>query len=392
VLANSPSDPPEALTLTPRLLRLAAAVINESSREKPADSVLRNQLAHSPGFSRLESALVARTVFNYFRWLGWVDPAQSIEAQIQETVEIAERYARNPKSIPDPEMLELGVPSWVRAHFEVTAEWARSLQAPTRLWLRAKPGTGRVLAARLGNSKVLGPDKLSDALAYEGERDLFRSSEFHEGAFEVQDVSSQAVGWTCEPEPGESWWDACAGEGGKTLHLCAMMRAKGLVMATDRAEWRLEKLKRRAKRAQAFNYRIAVWDGSPNLPKGGPYDGVLVDAPCSGIGTWQRNPQARWTTNETDVLELAALQKQLLGNVIKAIKPGGRLIYSVCTLPRAETSEIASWFDESFPEFQRWEVSNPFERTTSPARDLVLWPQQTRGNGMFIAQWRKKRP
>src|SRR5205823_5977071 len=128
---------------------------------------------------------------------------------------------------------------------------------------------------------------LPEALVYEGETDLFRTPEFHAGEFEIQDLSSQAVGWLCDPKPGETWWDACAGEGGKLLHLSDLMQNKGLIWASDRAAWRLQKLKRRTARAKVFNYRAALWDGGAKLPTKTKFDGVLVDAPCSGLGTWR---------------------------------------------------------------------------------------------------------
>ena len=94
-------------------------------------------------------------------------------------------------------------------------------------------------------------------------------------------------------------------------------------------------------RAKLFNYRAALWDGSPRLPTKAKFDGILVDAPCSGVGTWQRNPHARWTTTPNDVAELAAVQAKLLGNIASSVKPGGRLVYAVCTLTRAETTAVA---------------------------------------------------
>src|SRR5882672_1294244 len=103
------------------------------------------------------------------------------------------------------------------------------------------------------------------------------------------------------------------------------MQNKGLIWATDRAAWRLDSLKRRAARARIFNYRARLWDGGPKLPTKTKFDGVLLDAPCSGIGTWQRNPHARWTTTVDDLRELGELQRRLLSNVAPATQLGGKL-------------------------------------------------------------------
>jgi 16S rRNA (cytosine967-C5)-methyltransferase len=161
-----------------------------------------------------------------------------------------------------------------------------------------------------------------------------------------------------------------------------------LIWASDRAEWRLKKLKQRTARAKCFNYRAALWDGGAKLPTKTKFDGVLVDAPCSGIGTWGRNPHARWTTTPTDIRELAEIQNQLLANVASALKPGGRLIYSVCTLSRRETIEVAEKFSSTHTNFEPLALKNPFTPAAPPENLLTLWPQQTDGNGMFIAAWR----
>jgi 16S rRNA (cytosine967-C5)-methyltransferase len=224
-------------------------------------------------------------------------------------------------------------------------------------------------------------------LHYRGRQDLFRSSAFHAGEFEVQDLSSQAVGIACAPQGGQTWWDACAGEGGKLLHLSDLMQNRGLIWASDRAAWRLRLLKRRTARARVFNYRAADWDGGARLPTKTKFDGVLLDAPCSGLGTWQRNPHARWTTTPDDVGELSQLQFNLLSHAAAAVKPGGKLIYSVCTLTKAETLQIAQRFQQARPDFQPLRFAHPLDPQAPAAAQLFLWPQDFGGNGMFIAAW-----
>jgi 16S rRNA (cytosine967-C5)-methyltransferase len=247
------------------------------------------------------------------------------------------------------------------------------------------------LMRKLSGTRV--STSLPEALVYEGEEDLFRTPEFHAGEFEIQDLSSQAVGILCAPKPGETWWDACAGEGGKLLHLSDLMQNKGLIWASDRAEWRLKKLKRRTARAKVFNYRAALWDGGAKLPTKTKFDGVLVDAPCSGVGTWQRNPQARWTTTMNDVSELSAIQKSLLAHAAPGVKPGGKLIFSVCTLTRAETTEVVDDFNAKFAAaFDPMPLKQIPEGQSllTPAATKTIWPQDLGGNGMFIASWRRK--
>jgi len=194
----------------------------------------------------------------------------------------------------------------------------------------------------------------------------------------------------CDPQPGQSWWDACAGEGGKTLHLADLMQGRGLVWASDRAGWRLRVLRGRAARAKVFNYRSILWSAGEPLPVVGKMDGVLLDAPCSGLGTWQRNPHARWTTQPRDVAELGVRQFELLSAVASAVKPGGKLIYSVCTLTRSETTAVTIRFQEQFPQFRPLPWRNPLPRGTDRAGPVWLWPQASGGNGMFVAGWRRE--
>jgi len=332
---------------------------------------------------------VARLVFAWHRWRGWLDERLPLQKTCAQAIELQKRYNESPSSFSDADLASRAVPGWVCSQVKTSAEWVRTLQSEPKLWLRAGCGQGKRVASALGDCWIPSSHGLADAIEYQGDEDLFRSPEFHAGEFEVQDINSQVVGLVCEPRAGETWWDACAGEGGKTLHLSDLMTNKGLIWASDRAQWRLNRLKLRAGRAKVFNYRSVLWDGGTKLPTRTKFDGVLVDAPCSGIGTWQRNPHARWTTMESDIDELAQVQLGLLVNAANAVKPGGRLLFAVCTLTEAETNGVAQAFQERHPEFKRLPLPNPF-RPDSPDRSehgLWLWPQETGGNGMFVAGW-----
>ncbi len=376
--------------MIPSQARLAEAIIHKSSPQLPADAVLRGELKAARDLLPSEKTVIAHAVFAYYRWLGWTRDLGDVAQQLNRATELAELFAREPRKFSDAELVERTVPAWLAGHMKVSAAWARTLQAEPPLWLRARPGQGKAVVARFGNMMSVGSGPSQDALEYRGRVDLLRSQEFHDGEFELQDLHSQAVGLVCDPSPGQTWWDACAGEGGKTLHLGELMQNKGLVWASDRAEWRLKNLKRRAARARVFNYRAALWNGSAKLPTKTKFDGVLLDAPCSGVGTWQRNPHARWTTTEKDVEELSAVQKQLLANVAPAVKPGGKLVYAVCTVTREETEAVADDFEKRFDDFESIPLRNPLNAKAPAAARLYLWPHDTRGNAMFIAAWRRK--
>lgn len=371
---------------------IAAEVIRKTGKDKPADAALREVLKQIKDLAPFDATEIAKTVFLYYRWHVWLREERGVEAKMRFAIRLNQRFQANNSSVPVAELREKAVPAWTAGEMEVTDEWLLSLQREPKLWLRAKRGTAESLARVLFAADA--SPLLSDAVLYRGEEDLFKTPEFHAGEFEIQDIASQVVGLLCDPKPGETWWDTCAGEGGKTLHLSDLMQNKGMLWASDRAEWRLTKLKRRAGRAKVFNYRSAHWDGGAKLPTKTKFDGVLVDAPCSGIGTWQRNPQARWTTEPKDVRELSVIQKKLLANVAPSLKPGGKLIFSVCTLTRAETTEVVEDFNAKFaakfeplilPEIN----GNQILHASAPAK--TIWPQDLDGNGMFIAGWRRKK-
>ncbi len=371
-----------------RVLDLATNVIRKSSRERQADSVLRAELKAARGVTADISRDTARTLFAYFRWRGWLDAASPVADQLTEALALQRRFAEEPASFSDEELLSRAIPAWVAEAVAVTPQWVRDLQTQPRLWLRARVGERHSLTMALGDCGIPSDRELGEVVEYQGEQDLFSTPSFHAGDFELQDISSQIVGLVCAPKPGETWWDACAGEGGKMLHLSDLMQNKGLIWASDRADWRLKKLKLRAARSRAFNYRAVLWDGGDRPPTKTKFDGVLVDAPCSGIGTWQRNPHARWTTTAGDVAELSQVQAHLLRTAAGSVKPGGRIVYSVCTLTRAETSEIASGFSREFPAFTPEPLGNPLDRSAAPTPELWLWPAHG-GSGMFIASWRR---
>jgi 16S rRNA (cytosine967-C5)-methyltransferase len=376
--------------VTEPLLEIAQMVIRQSSRTRPADAVLRTVLKQERTLTPPSSRAVAAAVFAYFRWREWLGDFASLRDQIAAAVTKQLHYDGG-EAMPEEDLRKRAVPAWTHDQVNWRSSWLRGLQETPRLWLRSRPGCREELAAELGDCRTSPVESLPCALAYSGARDLFQTEAFHRGDFELQDISSQAVGLLCDPRPGETWWDACAGEGGKLLHLSDLMENKGLIWASDRAEWRLQRLRRRAGRAKVFNYRVAPWDGGAKLPTRTRFDGILVDAPCSGLGTWQRNPHARWTTTPEDVRELSSMQVSLLTHVAEALKPGGKLIYAVCTLTQAETTDVTAQIQACCGELEPCLLPNPFAPASEPAPELWLGPEQG-GNGMFVAGWKAKGP
>ncbi len=363
----------------------AGRVVAQVSPERRADTALRFYFERENWIQPPQRRAISRAVFVYFRWLQWLEPKRPSHERVAYAALLQQRYDANPKSLKPETLATYAIPDWTKAEIAWPADTLRLLQGDPALWIRARPGTADALASELGGCERTA--RTPDALCYTGRQDLFLTAGFKSGAFEIQDLASQLVGLACAPQPGETWWDACAGEGGKTLHLCDLMRNKGVVWASDRHTGRLETLKRRAARAKLFNYRAAVWDGGAKLPTKAKFDGILVDAPCSGIGTWQRNPHARWSTTPDDVRELAAAQHTLLTQVAGSLKPGGRLVYAVCTMARSETTAVAAKFADAHPELE----PAPLAAIGAEGGAIQLWPHELNANGMFIAAWTRKK-
>jgi 16S rRNA (cytosine967-C5)-methyltransferase len=371
----------------------AARVIQTIRPGVPADAVLREYLAGNSTLGAVGRRSVSRAVFTYFRWLNWLARSESFQKQVLAAVQFQQRFDRDPASIKAEALAARAVPDWLKAEMELPAAYLRQIQAEPALWIRSKSGSAPKLEQAIGHCaearlppSIAAPPTLS-ALRYSGTSDLHKMPQFQSGDFEIQDLASQLVGHACAPGPGETWWDACAGEGGKTLHLSDLMGNKGLIWATDRSVRRLAILKKRAGRAGVFNYRSSPWTGAGPAPFKTKCDGVLVDAPCSGVGTWQRNPHARWTTSMQDVTELAAVQASLLAKAALSVKVGGRLVYSVCTLTRSETLAVADGFEAAHGDFEPAPL--PLSAEKSPR--LTLLPQELNANGMFIAAWKRLR-
>jgi len=367
-------------------LNHAAQVLASLSASQRADTALRFYFEHHRYLQPPAKRVISHAVFVYFRWLSWLEPKASPQKRLEQAVVLHERFVADPKSIKAEALAVRAVPEWLWTEVDLPAEakadYLRQIQRDPALWLRARPGKGGELAKSLFACDPT--DRAPDALRFTGTQDLFKTEQFKTGEFEIQDLASQLVGHACAPKPGENWWDACAGEGGKTLHLADLMQNKGVVWATDRNARRLDTLKRRAARAKLFNYRTDFWDGGSKLPTKQKFDGILLDAPCSGVGTWQRNPHARWTTTPDDMRELAVTQLALLNNLAGSLKPGGRLVYSVCTLTRTETVAVADAFGAVHPELEPRPLFGAEPRVT-------LWPHELNANGMFIAAWTRKK-
>lgn len=178
------------------------------------------------------------------------------------------------------------------------------------------------------------------ALRLKERANVFATQAFQDGLFEVQDASSQKVAEILNPQPGERIVDACAGSGGKSLHLANLMENKGQIISMDIYESKLKELKRRARRNDIFNIETRVIDSTKVIKKlTEKADRVLIDAPCSGLGVLKRNPDTKWKMNPEFIDSIKETQKEILESYSRMVKPGGHLLYATCSILPSENEE-----------------------------------------------------
>jgi 16S rRNA (cytosine967-C5)-methyltransferase len=258
--------------------------------------------------------------------------------------------------------ITLSHPRWLAARWldrygiDAATAWAEFDNSPAPLTLRANTlKTSRDdLASTLRAAGVdTDPSRFApDGLVVTGGNPLLTPLA-HTGAFVVQDEASQLVGVYAGATAGERVLDACASPGGKTTQMAAAMGDRGTIVAADVRGQRVALLARTVATSSAQSIRIVQADARQPPPFRATFDLVLVDAPCSGLGTIRRDPDVRWRRTAADLAPLASMQRALLDSLAKAVRPGGRLVYSTCSSEPDENDAVVAAFLETHPEFAR---------------------------------------
>ncbi|HRD37385.1 MAG TPA: RsmB/NOP family class I SAM-dependent RNA methyltransferase [Bacteroidia bacterium] len=238
---------------------------------------------------------------------------------------------------------ELGTEKWNKEAIALNTEAKVVLRANTLKISKAN------LANKLKESGIETEDTsmAQDALQLSIRKNVFSSELFKEGFFEVQDAGSQLIAEFLNVEPGQKVIDACAGAGGKSLHLAALMKNKGKIIAMDVEEWKLENLKKRAKRAGAFNIEARLIDNNKTIKQlENSADRLLLDVPCSGTGVIKRNPDTKWKTTPEIIEKTKELQYKILSEYSTMLKSGGFLVYSTCSvLPSENEMQVKKFLE-----------------------------------------------
>lgn len=255
----------------------------------------------------------------------------------------------------DSKAIEYSYPDWLfnRMLDELKDEAINEIQALNKqagIALRANrlitsPKRLKINLQKTNNIDASQIETAPDALLLPKGRKLNKNPYFVKGQFEIQDLNSQRIAPFCRVNPGMQVVDLCAGAGGKTLHLASLMRNQGKIKAFDISFNKLRELKRRAKRGKATIIETAVIDQSfPKESLKQWADVVLIDAPCSGLGTLKRNPEIKWNISPERLAELQQIQRKLLCDAVPLIKPGGSLIYATCSILPSENQQQIEWF------------------------------------------------
>lgn len=323
----------------------------------------------------------------------WLDACDAIDSK-----DLLERHRHNlPEWLAQPLKDQLGSEFW---------PLVESLNEPAPLDVRVNTLTDKREDVR-HELKLAGiaaePTPYSPwGLRLAGKPALAKLDAFARGAVEVQDEGSQLLALLLDPKRGQMVVDFCAGAGGKTLALGAAMRNTGRLYAFDVSAHRLDALKPRLARSKLSNVHPAViaHERDDRIKRlAGKIDRVIVDAPCSGLGTLRRNPGLKWRQSPQGVQELAATQLAILQSAARLLKPGGRLLYATCSLLREENEAIAQAFGQGHPEFEplavrdllgQLKVSGAETLCAGPQGEyLRLWPHRHSTDGFFAAVWQK---
>jgi 16S rRNA (cytosine967-C5)-methyltransferase len=360
---------------------LSAAVVDGLHEifvnKKYADKVIEKILKSNPKWGARDRRFIAETTYDIVRWyrlfkeisdagdedfwklLGvwclwnntefpdWEEFEGLNRKKIEAGYEAAQADRKVRESIPDW-LDELGVK-------ELGKDWEKELaalneEAKVVLRVNTLKTSRKELQEQLDAEEIAteAPPQYPDALLLEQRQNIFTRQQFKDGLFEVQDAGSQVIAPFLQVKPGMRVVDACAGAGGKTLHLASLMQNKGRIIALDTEDWKLEELKKRARRAGAGNIETRVIESSKTIKRlENSADRLLLDVPCSGLGVIKRNPDAKWKLSIDFIERVKELQQHILADYSTILKPGGLMVYSTCSLLPSENEKQVVTFLEA---------------------------------------------
>lgn len=345
--------------------------------KKYADKVIEKILKSNPKWGARDRRFIAETTYDIVRWYRLFKEISEAEDEDfwkllgvwclwnntefpdwdefegLDRKKIEARY----EELQSDRKIRESIPDWLDelGEKELGKEWEKELtalneEASVVLRVNTLKVDRQSLQQQLEEEEIVteAPAEFSDALILEQRQNIFTRQQFKDGLFEVQDAGSQLIAPFLQVKPGLRVIDACAGGGGKTLHLASLMQNKGRIIALDTEEWKLEELKKRARRAGAGNIETRVIESSKTIKRlENSADRLLLDVPCSGLGVIKRNPDAKWKLSVDFIQRVKELQQHILEDYSTMVKPGGLMVYSTCSLLPTENEKQVEKFLES---------------------------------------------
>lgn len=349
-----------------------------------ADKVIEKVLKQNSRWGARDRRFIAETTYDIVRWYRWFreltqakgtdywkllaawcilsgvdlpDWEEFKEVSREQVLEREKRkmYSRKIReSIPDwlDELSEkeLGEKKW---DIELPA---LNEEAPVVLRVNTLKTTKDALRSMLQDENIdtLTLADFPDAIVLEERQNIFTSKAFKEGLFEVQDAGSQVISSFLRIAPGMRVIDACAGAGGKTLHLAALMKNKGRIVAMDVEQWKLDELQKRARRAGVSNIETRLIESGKTIKRlANSADRLLLDVPCSGLGVLKRNPDAKWKLSTEFIDKVKELQQHILHDYCDMLKAGGLMVYSTCSiLPSENENQVQQFLSRKKDSFE----------------------------------------
>ncbi len=373
---------------------LCEAVVNGLelifTEKKYADKVIEKILKSNPKWGARDRRFIAETIYDIVRWYRLFIEITGAEendywkllavwclwnkAEFPDWEElkgvnrkkILEAYEQN-KSI---RKIRESIPDWLDelGEKELGSNWGKELsalneEAKVVLRVNTLKISRKELQKQLEEIESIqteAPLTLPDALLLEERQNIFTRQQFKDGLFEVQDGGSQQIAPYLQVMPGMRVIDACAGAGGKTLHLASLMQNKGRIIALDTEEWKLEELKKRGRRAGVANVETRLIDSSKTIKRlEKSADRLLLDVPCSGMGVLKRNPDAKWKLSIDFIDRVKEQQQNILADYSNMLKPGGLMVYSTCSLfPSENEKQVATFLEKKNSGFELLEQKN----------------------------------
>lgn len=395
------------MKLFPNLVRAVVEAIDEIFHQnRYADKVIEKVLKSNPKWGARDRGFIAETVYDMVRWrrlIEYLSPSGDLfhlfgtywlmhDRTLPDWREFKglhpDHISRKYRQLDNRAILQ-SIPDWLdeMGSKQLGEKWEKEIdtlnqQAEVVLRVNTLKISREDLRQRLAADDIdtYLPRGYKDALVLAKRQNIFQHPAFKEGLFEVQDASSQKVATALGVEPGMRVIDACAGAGGKSLHLAALMEDKGRVISMDTEAWKLQQTKLRARRNGISIIEPRPIEGTKTIKRlKESADRLLLDVPCSGLGVLRRNPDTKWKLSPESIEKVQSIQQDILQRYSTMLKPGGIMVYATCSILPSENQDQVNTF-----------LASPAGKEFELIEDEKVLAQESGFDGFYIAKLKKR--